>query len=153
MPPGTPRSFTRKIRYKSRCRRHGGAGRRDGAGAHARSDGLGRGAGRGEGARAETRPKRARGAAARAPGVSGARVMPNPETVLSAADVLRQIIKPLVKRIEALEQITRALEAREDARVWIPDVTYPKYAGVSHAGGYWIAQAKTSEQPGGGSTE
>jgi hypothetical protein len=79
-------------------------------------------------------------------------VTPNPETILAAADVLRQIIKPLVDRIEVLETRLDAVEGREDAGVWQPGRTYPKFAGVTWNGSWWIAQARTSEQPGEGAT-
>jgi hypothetical protein len=53
---------------------------------------------------------------------------PNAEDVLSAAHVLREVIRPLVERLEALEQITQALEQRPvgviDAGIWTSDTTY-----------------------------
>lgn len=38
-----------------------------------------------------------------------------------------------------------------DAKVWAAGTTYPKGAGTTWDGHYWIAQAQTSEQPGEGS--
>jgi hypothetical protein len=75
---------------------------------------------------------------------------PDAGSILDAAAVLRELLRPIQARLEHLEQITKALEQREDAGVWQPGVSYPKYAGVTHAGHYWIASERTKDQPGEG---
>lgn len=71
-----------------------------------------------------------------------------PDTIFGT--VLRHVLKPLLDRLDALESRIVALEQREDVGVWEPGRTYPKYAGVTHDGHYWFAQAQTSEAPGEG---
>jgi integrin beta 3 len=40
-----------------------------------------------------------------------------------------------------------------DYGVFVDGKTYEKFAGVTHAGSYWIAQVKTAARPGNGSTD
>lgn len=77
---------------------------------------------------------------------------PDADAVLGAASLLRELLSPLVERIAALEQITKALETREYIGVWAPGVTYPKFASVTYDGHLWLALEKTHEQPGEGCT-
>ena len=82
---------------------------------------------------------------------------PNAEDVLSAAHVLREVIRPLVERLEALEQITQALEQRPvgviDAGIWTSDTTYRRGEAVTHHGGFWAAQRNTRREPADGNDD
>jgi hypothetical protein len=81
---------------------------------------------------------------------------PNPDTILAAADVLRQIIGPLVERLDAYGARLALLEARPigavDRGVHQTGRAYERGDGVSYHGGFWIAQERTSEEPGTGAT-
>jgi collagen type III alpha len=47
----------------------------------------------------------------------------------------------------------RELSIPFDSKAWQAGTVYPKGAGVTWDGGYWIAQTKTHEQPGEGSPD
>jgi len=76
------------------------------------------------------------------------------EDILGAAAVLRQIIGPLIERIDALDAKVTALAQRPvgviDGGLWKPGVTYPKGVGVTYDHHFWTSQAQTTEQPGNG---
>ena len=77
------------------------------------------------------------------------------EDVLSAAAVLRELIKPLVERLDAQEARIAELEQQPigvlDAGTWTDGEVYEAGDGTTHHGHYWIAQEKTTDQPGEGS--
>ena len=77
---------------------------------------------------------------------------PTPDNILAAADVLRQIITPLVERLDAFGTRLEALEEREYCGVWAPGQTYRKFSTATFEGHSWVARETTSEQPGNGST-
>jgi collagen type III alpha len=59
--------------------------------------------------------------------------------------LIRALFSPIIERIEALEARPVGVI---DAGVWIEGTVYPKDAGTTWDGHYWIAQTQTSEQPG-----
>ncbi len=80
---------------------------------------------------------------------------PDAGSILDAAAVLRELLRPLQERIDEQDARLKALEQRPigviDAGVWKPGQSYPKAVGVTFAGAYWVSQQQTAEQPGDGS--
>lgn len=76
------------------------------------------------------------------------------ESVLAAANVLRELLRPIVERLDAQDARIAALEQRPisitDGGVWQQGQTYAQAVGVTHDGGYWVSQRQTSDQPGDG---
>ena len=89
---------------------------------------------------------------------------PNPEDVLDAASVLREILRPLVERLDAQDATMRAqaeriavLEARPigcvDGGVWTAGRVYERGTGTTHGGAYWVAQRETLREPADGNDD
>ena len=78
------------------------------------------------------------------------------DDVLGAAAVLRELIGPLIERLDAQEARIAALEQQPigvlDAGVWTLGKRYEQGDGVTWDGHYWVAQEPTRTQPGDGST-
>lgn len=62
-----------------------------------------------------------------------------------------------LERIDALERRIAALEARPvgviDGGVWTADKVYARGTGVSHGGGFWVAQCETRREPADGNRD
>ena len=77
---------------------------------------------------------------------------PDAADVLAAANVFREILRPIVERLDAIDAKIAAFERRpgDFKGVWQPDITYQVNDGVQWDGGFWICRGTTREQPGGG---
>jgi len=74
---------------------------------------------------------------------------PDAADVLAAANIFREILRPLVERLDAIDAQIAALERRPGAfrGPWEEGVTYQVNDGVQWGGHYWICRATTREQP------
>ena len=81
---------------------------------------------------------------------------PDAAAVLDAANVLREILRPLTERLDSLAERIEALEQRPigviDGGVYQAGQRYAKAVGVTHDGGFWVSQWETTEPPGEGSS-
>jgi hypothetical protein len=76
------------------------------------------------------------------------------DAVLSAAHILRELLRPIQERLDEQHVRLTLLEERPlgviDGGVWEPGITYPKGTGTTCDGHFWVSQYETAEQPGEG---
>jgi hypothetical protein len=76
------------------------------------------------------------------------------DSVLAAANVLRELLRPIVEKLDAMTERLEAVEARPigviDRGVFTTGTTYAAGDGTTWDGGYWVCQVQTTEQPGEG---
>jgi hypothetical protein len=81
---------------------------------------------------------------------------PDAASILDAAAVLRELLRPIQERQDAQDARIATLEQRPigaiDCGVWQPG-TYPRGGGVTHGGAFWVAQRDTQREPADGNDD